>query len=83
MSRKVEVIAAAPPAALAGRLMTPHIEWSWLAGAAAVLAVAWLALVPIAFMLWQSVLSPQTATSAARNAIQPVESRNHQQVGAR
>src|SRR5580693_5144910 len=40
--------------------------WTWLLIAAAVVAVAWLALVPLGFMLWQSVLSPETASSAAR-----------------
>ena len=34
--------------------------------AIAVVLVAWLALVPLGFMLWQSVLSPETAASAAR-----------------
>jgi iron(III) transport system permease protein len=38
----------------------------WLAIAAAIALVAWLTLVPLGFMLWQSVLSPQTATSASR-----------------
>src|SRR6202161_2595417 len=32
----------------------------------AVALVAWLALVPLGFMLWQSVLSPQSATAPAR-----------------
>jgi iron(III) transport system permease protein len=40
--------------------------WTPLLIAIAVAIVAWLALVPLGFMLWQSVLSPQTATSAAR-----------------
>jgi iron(III) transport system permease protein len=40
--------------------------WTWLLIAAAVVVVAWLALVPLGFMLWQSVLSPETAGSAAR-----------------
>jgi len=40
--------------------------WTWLFIAIAIALVAWLALVPLGFMLWQSVLSPQTATVAAR-----------------
>jgi iron(III) transport system permease protein len=40
--------------------------WTWLPIAAAIILVAWLALVPLGFMLWQSVLSPETATAAAR-----------------
>src|ERR1700687_1184010 len=40
--------------------------WTWLPIAAAVGLVAWLALVPLGFMLWQSVLTPQTAATAAR-----------------
>src|SRR6202051_4206631 len=39
--------------------------WTWLSIGAAVVVVAWLALVPLAFMLWQSVLSPETAATAA------------------
>ncbi len=53
-------------AALAGAVPSRRIEWTWAPIALAVAVVAWLALVPLAFMLWQSVLSPQTATSAAR-----------------
>jgi len=37
-----------------------------IAIAVIVASVAWLALVPLVFMLWQSLLSPQTATAAAR-----------------
>src|ERR1700688_497152 len=40
--------------------------WTWLPIAAAVALVAWLALVPLGFMLWQSVLTPETAATAAR-----------------
>jgi iron(III) transport system permease protein len=39
---------------------------TWLPIVAAVGLVAWLALVPLGFMLWQSVLTPQTAATAAR-----------------
>jgi len=40
--------------------------WTWIAIAAAVALVAWLTLIPLDFMLWQSVLTPQTATAAVR-----------------
>lgn len=60
-----ETIAGAPPGRLAGRLLQ-RFEWSWLAIALVVVAVAWLALVPLVFMVWQSLLSAETATSAAR-----------------
>src|ERR1700731_5360435 len=40
--------------------------WTLLFIAIAVALVALLALVPLGFMLWQSVLSPETASSAAR-----------------
>jgi len=39
--------------------------WTWIAVATAAALVAWLALVPLAFMLWQSVLSPETAATPA------------------
>jgi len=41
-------------------------RWTWIAIAVTVALVAWLVLVPLGFMLWQSVLTPQTATAAAR-----------------
>ncbi len=60
-----QTIARAPPGRLAGGLLQ-RFEWSWLAIALVVLTVAWLALVPLVFMVWQSLLSTETATSAAR-----------------
>jgi len=55
-----------------GRLETlPHPEsrWRfdsrWILIGVPVALVAWLALVPLAFLLWQSVLTPQTATQPA------------------
>jgi iron(III) transport system permease protein len=44
----------------------PSFEWTWLPIAIAVVLVAWLALVPLAFLLWQSFLSPETASAAAK-----------------
>lgn len=59
-------IGAAPRAnALAGAAAPRTVEWSWLVIAIACVLVAWLALVPLGFMAWQSVLSTQTANSAA------------------
>ena len=40
--------------------------WTWLPIAIAIVLVAWLALVPLGFLLWQSFLSPETASAAAR-----------------
>jgi iron(III) transport system permease protein len=41
-------------------------DWrTWLPIAVAVVLVAWLTLIPLGFMLWQSVLTPQTATATA------------------
>src|SRR6185437_2563369 len=65
MASSTEAIASARPAPLAGAL-AQRFEWSWLAIAVIVVVVAWLALVPLVFMVWQSLLSTQTATSAAR-----------------
>src|ERR1700685_4643701 len=39
--------------------------WTSLLIAIAIVVVAWLALVPLGFMLWQSVLSPETAAAPA------------------
>ena len=60
-----EVGAPRPRNALAGDGVPRPLEWSWLVIAIACVLVAWLALVPLGFMVWQSVLSTQTATSAA------------------
>jgi iron(III) transport system permease protein len=43
----------------------PAIDGSRLAIGGAIALVAWLALVPIAFLLWQSFLTPQTAATPA------------------
>jgi iron(III) transport system permease protein len=51
--------------ALAMRAGSRRADWSWLASAAAIVVVAWLVLVPLIFMVWQSMLSPQTAATAA------------------
>jgi iron(III) transport system permease protein len=53
-------------AILAGEAPSRAVEWSWAPIAVATVLVAWLVLVPLFFMLWQSALSPETATSAAR-----------------
>src|ERR1700722_20513927 len=43
-----------------------RIDSKWLLIGIPVLLVAWLALVPLVFLLWQSFLTPQTATVPAR-----------------
>jgi iron(III) transport system permease protein len=50
---------------LAGVPAAPRIDASWLLIGAPVALVVWLALVPLAFLLWQSVLTPQTASAPA------------------
>ena len=43
----------------------PRIEWKWAVIVVSVAVVAYLALVPLAFLLWQSFLTPQTAARPA------------------
>ena len=58
--------ATAQTAGVAAAAIQRRADWSWLASVAAIVLVAWLVLVPLIFMVWQSVLSPQTAMTAAR-----------------
>ena len=58
--------ATAQTAGVAAAAIERRADWSWLASVAAIVLVAWLVLVPLIFMVWQSVLSPQTAMTAAR-----------------
>jgi iron(III) transport system permease protein len=52
-----------------GTLPHPESRWRfdsrWILIGVPVALVTWLALVPLAFLLWQSVLTPQTATQPA------------------
>lgn len=41
------------------------ISWKWIIIAACVLFTAYIAVVPLGFLLWQSFFTPQTATKAA------------------
>lgn len=43
----------------------PRLDLKWVVIGASVLLVAYLALVPLAFLLWQSFFTPETATRAA------------------
>jgi iron(III) transport system permease protein len=43
----------------------PRIDAKWLAIGASVALAAWLSLVPVAFLLWQSFLTPETAATPA------------------
>src|SRR5580693_6138112 len=52
--------------ASAARVGEGSALWTPLLIAIAVALIAWLALVPLGFMLWQSVLSPETASAPAR-----------------
>ena len=44
----------------------PSVEPQWIVIGLCVALVAWLALVPLVFLLWQSFLTPQTAAAPAR-----------------
>jgi len=63
MERSVGAARSISPAAGEG---FPRLELKGLIIALVTAAVAWLALVPLAFLLWQSVLTPQTATAPAQ-----------------
>jgi iron(III) transport system permease protein len=56
--------------AAAGRMVSPSmtsaIDWKWAVIGIPVALVIWLALVPLVFLIWQSFLTPQTATLPAR-----------------
>jgi iron(III) transport system permease protein len=62
-----EVVAALPGANLA-LLPVPRqpMDSTWLLIGLPLVLVAWLALVPLGFLIWQSFLTPQTATVPAR-----------------
>jgi iron(III) transport system permease protein len=51
---------------IARRMRLPRVEPQWIVIAVCVALVVWLALVPLAFLLWQSFLTPHTATAPAR-----------------
>ncbi|HEU4359794.1 MAG TPA: iron ABC transporter permease, partial [Xanthobacteraceae bacterium] len=56
-------LAALPAAA-------PRFDPKWLMIGAPVALIAWLALVPLAFLLWQSFLTPQTAALPAQYTLE-------------
>ena len=49
---------------------TPRLELKTVVIGLCVALVAWLALVPLVFLLWQSFLTPQTATVASRYTLE-------------
>jgi iron(III) transport system permease protein len=57
-----------PPAAtlLTYRVRFPRLDAKWLVIGGAVGLAAWLSLVPLGFLLWQSFLTPETATMPAQ-----------------
>src|SRR5260370_27813617 len=63
MTDTVGHLAHLPRAELAPRW---RLDSKWLLIGTSVALVAWLALVPLVFLLWQSFLTPQTATVPAR-----------------
>jgi iron(III) transport system permease protein len=44
----------------------PRLDTKWFVAGAAIAIVAWLSLVPLGFLLWQSFLTPETATAPAQ-----------------
>ena len=59
----------------AGRLarlpdVAPRFDSKWVLIGVPVALVAWLALVPLVFLLWQSVLTPETATMPAQYTLE-------------
>src|SRR5215470_4937036 len=46
-------------------IMPRHFDFKWVIIGSSIALVAWLALVPLGFLLWQSFLTPQTATTPA------------------
>src|SRR3981081_766396 len=46
--------------------VAPRLDAKWLMIGVPVALVVWLALVPLVFLLWQSVLTPQTASAPAQ-----------------
>ena len=59
----------------AGRLarlpdVAPRFDSKWVLIGVPVALVAWLALVPLVFLLWQSVLTPETATVPAQYTLE-------------
>jgi len=52
--------------AIVPRAPAPRFELKGVTIALSIAAVAWLALVPLVFLLWQSILTPQTAAEPAQ-----------------
>lgn len=48
-----------------GQATWARIDMKWVIIGAAVLIVAWLALIPLAFLVWQTFMTPHTATAPA------------------
>src|SRR5262249_9674364 len=49
-----------------GRLLRHRIDLKWIAIGLSVALIAWLTLVPFVFLVWESFLTPQTASKAAQ-----------------
>src|SRR5690242_21726050 len=56
-----------PAVSAAAPAMLPRwFDWKWLVIGLCVAFTVYLAVIPLAFLLWQSFFTPQTATKAAR-----------------
>jgi len=60
-------LTSALPTRASGHPLTPtrDIDWSWLVIGACVVVTVYVAVVPLAFLLWQSFRTPQTASTPA------------------
>jgi iron(III) transport system permease protein len=54
-----------PGAATAGERRRPAFDWKWVVLGAAVAFAVYIAVIPLGFLLWQSVRTPQTAAADA------------------
>src|SRR5712671_4136845 len=75
MTDTVGQLAHLPVTAAVGRLASlpdaaPRLDAKWLMIGVPVALVVWLALVPLVFLFWQSILTPQTASVAARYTLE-------------
>src|SRR6266704_5349651 len=50
--------------------VAPRLDAKWVMIGVPVVLVVWLALVPLAFLLWQSFLTPQTAVAPAQYTLE-------------
>ena len=67
-ARSTELTAA--DGRMAWRPLRSQLDWKWAVIGIPVALVIWLALVPLVFLVWQSFLTPQTATLSAQYTLE-------------